>query len=89
MRLTTLLESTVEEVRTAEDGMTFLRALRDNPRHYRIPVLVVTSKELTAPEMAVIDWATTGLVRKGPSGEVHGSLRDRLTDFIDDSTSWH
>jgi CheY-like chemotaxis protein len=113
--LTTLLESAVEEVRTAKDGiqalavlddfepgvilldlvmprmdgMTFLRALRDNPRHYRTPVLVVTSKELTAPEMAVLDRATAGLVRKGPSGEIHGSLGDRLADFLDDSASWN
>ena len=113
--LTTLLESTVEEVRTAEDGaqalavlddfepgvilldlvmprmdgMTFLKALRDLPRHARTPVLVVTSKQLSAAETAVLDRATAGVVRKGPSGEDQGSLRDRLAGFLDASARWN
>ena len=37
------------------DGMTFLRALREHPRHARVPVLVVTSKELSDAETAALD----------------------------------
>ena len=107
--LTTLLESAVEEVRAAEDGvqaldvledfepgvilldlvmprmdgMTFLKTLRDDPRHSRTPVLVVTSKELTAVETALLERTTDGIVRKGPRSEAHGSLRDRLAGFLE------
>ena len=65
------------------DGMTFLRVLRDNPRYARIPVLVVTSKELTAAESAVLDRVTAGVVKKGARipGEV--GLRDRLATVLD------
>ena len=113
--LTTLLESSVEEVRTAVDGvqalavlddfepgvilldlvmprmdgMTFLNALREHPRHSRTPVLVVTSKELTAAETALLDRATAGVVQKGPPGADHGSLRDRLAGFLDANASWN
>jgi CheY-like chemotaxis protein len=106
--LTTLLENTVEEVRTAEDGaqalavlddfdpgvilldlvmprmdgMTFLKTLRGDPRHARTPVLVVTSKELTAVETAVLERTTEGIIRKGPRSDPHGSLRDRLAEFL-------
>ena len=107
--LTTLLESAVEEVRTAEDGvqaldvledfepgvilldlvmprmdgMTFLKKLRNDPRHSRTPVLVVTSKELTAVEMALLERTSDGILRKGPRSEAHGSLRDRLAGFLE------
>ena len=65
------------------DGMTFLKTLRDDPRHSRTPVLVVTSKELTAVETALLERTTSGIVRKGPRSEAHGSLRDRLAGFLD------
>ena len=65
------------------DGMTFLKTLRDDPRHSRTPVLVVTSKELTAVETALLERTTDGIVRKGPRSEAHGSLRDRLAGFLD------
>ena len=69
------------------DGMTFLKVLRAIPRHSRTPVLVVTSKELTTAETAVLDRTTWGMVRKAPSDEMYGSLRDRLADFLDVSGS--
>ena len=69
------------------DGMTFLRALRDDPRHSRTPVLVVTSKELTVAETAVLDRTTDGIVRKGRGADVQGSLRDRLAVFLDASAA--
>ena len=107
--LSTLLESAVEEVRTAQDGvqaldvledfepsvilldlvmprmdgMTFLKTLRKDPSHSRTPVLVVTSKELTPVETALLERTTDGIVRKGPRSEAHGSLRDRLAGFFE------
>ena len=113
--LTTLLETAVEEVQTAEDGvqalavlddfepgvilldlvmprmdgMTFLKALRANPRHSRTPVLVVTSKELTATETAVLERTTAGIVRKGQGADAHGSLRNQLAVFLDANASWN
>ena len=111
--LTTLLEGSVEEVRTAEDGVqalalledfepgvilldlvmprmdgiTFLRALRADPRYSRTPVLVVTSKELTTAETVVLDRTTSGVVTKKRGADVRGSLRDRLAVFLDAGAS--
>ena len=111
--LTTLLETAVEEVRAAEDGvqalellqhydpsiilldlvmprmdgMTFLRKLREDPRHAHVPVLVVTSKELTEAETAVLEHVTAGVVRKGappgPGEGDDGSIRRRLAVFLE------
>ena len=113
--LTSLLERSVEEVRTAVDGvqalatldhyepgvilldlvmprmdgMTFLKALREHPRHAETPVLVVTSKELTEAETAVLDRATAGVVRKGPRGEPTTDLRARLASLLGANRSWN
>jgi CheY-like chemotaxis protein len=107
--LSSLLETSVEEVRTAADGlqalhlleefapgvilldlvmprmdgMAFLKALREHPRHARVPVLVVTSKELSEAETAVLDRVTAGVVRKGGRGPSDVALRDRLATFLD------
>jgi CheY-like chemotaxis protein len=111
--LSSLLESSVEEIRTAADGqqalelleefepgvilldlvmprmdgMTFLRALRENPRWARTPVLVVTGKELTEAETALLDRVTAGVVRKGPLTAGDPALRERLATFLDANTS--
>ena len=113
--LSSLLESSVDEVRTAVDGMqalavledfdpgvilldlvmprmdgmTFLKALRAHPRHARTPVLVVTSKELSDAESAVLDRVTAGVVRKGVRVPGGTALRDHLATFLDASAPWH
>ena len=107
--LSSLLDGSVEEVRTASDGiqalamletfnpgvilldlvmprmdgMTFLRVLRENPRYARTPVLVVTSKELTDAESALLERVTAGVVRKGSPAPGAVALRDRLATFLD------
>jgi CheY-like chemotaxis protein len=47
------------------DGLTCLQRLRDNPRFLELPVVVVTSKQLTDDEVAELDRLSSTLVRKG------------------------
>jgi PAS domain S-box-containing protein len=46
------------------DGMTFLKKLRDNPLHTGLPVIVLTAKELSRPEMKELSDVASGVVTK-------------------------
>ena len=46
------------------DGMAFLNALRSEPRFARIPVVVISGKELTVTERAHLRQQTTEVLRK-------------------------
>jgi len=47
------------------DGFEFLRVLRDEPRWAEIPVVVVTAKELTASERALLAGEAQQVLQKG------------------------
>ncbi len=47
------------------DGVTFLTHIRNDPRYARIPVVVVTAKDLTAAEHDRLATQTLGIVAKG------------------------
>ena len=64
------------------DGMAFLLALRNDARHAHTSVLVVTSKELTPAETALLERSTAGVMRKGAQTGGDGELRDRLAEFL-------
>ena len=46
------------------DGMEFLQQLRQNPRHEQLPVFIVTAKELSAAEAAVLHQQARVILRK-------------------------
>ncbi len=48
------------------DGLAFLDALRRDPRYVRLPVIVVTVKDLTPDETARLGADGSAIVRKGP-----------------------
>ena len=47
------------------DGFAFLTALRTNPSFARIPVVVLTAKDLTAEERAILDGSVQQILQKG------------------------
>jgi CheY-like chemotaxis protein len=47
------------------DGMTFLKEIRARPRFQWVPVVVVTSRELSATELAQLRQTTQEIVKKG------------------------
>ena len=46
------------------DGMTFLDVLRHDPRHFALPVVVATAKELTLQEMRQLETSVSVVLRK-------------------------
>jgi signal transduction histidine kinase/CheY-like chemotaxis protein len=46
------------------DGLSFLDALRKDPRHWQVPVYVVTAKELTAAEQQRLARQTQAVLKK-------------------------
>jgi CheY-like chemotaxis protein len=46
------------------DGMTFLEALRNDPRHRNLPVVVITAKELTREERMLVQRQAQGVFKK-------------------------
>jgi len=59
------------------DGMTFLQRLREIPEFIGIPVIVVTSKELTAEDREELQEKASAVIQKGEQVE------DRLKDFFE------
>jgi CheY-like chemotaxis protein len=47
------------------DGMTFLKEIRAIPRFQWVPVVVVTSRDLSAEEVAQLRHTTQEIVKKG------------------------
>jgi CheY-like chemotaxis protein len=47
------------------DGMTFLEALRRDPRYLHLPVVVVTAKELSEGEKHRLGTEAAAVIRKG------------------------
>jgi CheY-like chemotaxis protein/HPt (histidine-containing phosphotransfer) domain-containing protein len=47
------------------DGMSFLDVLRHDPRHFALPVVVATAKELTLQEMRQLENSVSIVLRKG------------------------
>ena len=62
------------------DGMEFLRLLRENPFHMGLPVIVVTSKDLTAEEREELAEKASGVVQKGD--QVEGRLKEILRNLV-------
>jgi len=62
------------------DGMEFLRQLRKNPYHFGLPVIVVTSKELTEEERVELAEKASGVVMKGD--QVEGRLKEILRALV-------
>lgn len=58
-----------ELVMPVMDGMTFLDRLRANPYHAGLPVIVVTSKELSAKEREELAEKASGVIAKGEGVE--------------------
>jgi CheY-like chemotaxis protein len=46
------------------DGFEFLRRLKENPRHFHLPVVVSTAKELTDSEQRLLEESATRVIRK-------------------------
>jgi len=46
------------------DGFEFLRRLKENPRHFHLPVVVATAKELTETEQRMLAESATRVIRK-------------------------
>ncbi|MBI5819964.1 MAG: response regulator [Verrucomicrobia bacterium] len=65
------------------DGMAFLDTIRKNPRHWQIPVFVVTSKELTADEAKRLGSEAQAVLKKAEEwGDdlermLNGTLKNR------------
>ncbi|MFA7006824.1 MAG: response regulator, partial [Verrucomicrobiia bacterium] len=65
------------------DGMSFLDTIRKNPRHWHIPVFVVTAKELTADEAKRLGSEAQAVLKKAEEwGDdleriLNGMLKDR------------
>jgi signal transduction histidine kinase/response regulator RpfG family c-di-GMP phosphodiesterase len=65
------------------DGMTFLDTIRKNPRHWHIPVFVITAKELTADEARRLGSEAQAVLKKADEWGndlervLNGMLRDR------------
>jgi PAS domain S-box-containing protein len=62
------------------DGMEFLRELRSNPFHLGLPVIVVTSKDLTDEEREELAEKASGVVQKGD--QVEGRLKEILRTLV-------
>jgi len=60
--------------------MEFLRQLRKNPYHFGLPVIVVTSKELTEEERVELAEKASGVVMKGD--QVEGRLKEILRALV-------
>ena len=62
------------------DGFEFLAELRQQPQFQAIPVVVLTSKDLTADERALLSGKVERILQKGavqPRGAAEGSQEDR------------
>jgi len=46
------------------DGFEFLRRLKENPRHFQLPVLVATAKELSESEHRLLAESATRVIQK-------------------------
>jgi len=51
------------------DGFTFLRVLRADKHLWRLPVVVVTAKQMTAAERRELERRVVGFIQKGDSLE--------------------
>ena len=51
------------------DGVAFLNALRADPRHQHLPVVVVTAKELTPGESELLRQETLAVLKKAGAFE--------------------
>jgi PAS domain S-box-containing protein len=58
------------------DGIAFLRALRANPLYSGLPVIVLTSRELTGDEELILEDMASGVLAKGEGIELR--LREVL-----------
>ena len=63
------------------DGFEFLEMLRGNPAWHKIPVVVVTSKELTASDMERLNGAATEIVQKNnyDIGDLVDKVRSQIS----------
>ena len=70
------------------DGFEFLNQLRNNPRWRNIPVLIVTGKELTDVELAVLHRNAAKVVNKLSFNhddllkEVYATVKEHLPDLV-------
>jgi CheY-like chemotaxis protein len=46
------------------DGFEFLRRLKQHPRHFQVPVIVATAKDLTDVERAVLRESASKVIQK-------------------------
>ncbi len=58
------------------DGVTFLNALRADPRHQHLPVVVITAKDLTSRESELLRQETLAVLKKA------GAFEDELKRLI-------
>ncbi len=59
------------------DGLTFLRQLRADPGYRRLPVVVVTAKDLTRQELDELKGGASGVLQKS------ATLEQELKDVLD------
>ncbi len=62
------------------DGFDFIQAVRDEPDWSRIPIVVVTAKELTPPERRFLEGSTQRLLAKGSTSL--DAVLDDVADLI-------
>jgi CheY-like chemotaxis protein len=65
------------------DGFEFLAELRRHPEWNSIPVLVITAKQLTPQERAVLNERVTQILEKG------AYHKDELLDAVRDMVAAH
>jgi PAS domain S-box-containing protein len=58
------------------DGVTFLNALRADPRHQHLPVVVITAKDLTSRESELLRQETLAVLKKA------GAFEDELRRLL-------
>jgi signal transduction histidine kinase/CheY-like chemotaxis protein len=67
------------------DGISFLKALRRDPQHGHLPVVVVTAKDTTASETEQLRGVTAAVLRKG--AHLEEDLRRTVLDLLERVTA--
>lgn len=67
------------------DGLSFLKALRRDPRHGRTPVVIITAKDTTAAELQYLRGVTGAVLRKG--AHLEEDLRRTVHDLLESVTA--
>ncbi len=69
------------------NGLQFVEALRRNPDHVGVPMIVITGKEITEEERAILNGDVMEILKKGEhsSSELLTEVRDLVSQAMDPS----